>query len=417
MERFEAHVDQELKNIMQEELHRQQQTLVMIPSENYLSQDLVGFIGNILTNKYAEGYPGKRYYQGNEFADRVETLAIERAKDVFGAEHANVQPHSGSQANMAAYFAVLHPGGKIMAMDLSSGGHLTHGSGVNFSGKLYEVIPYGVNRQSELLDYDYLAELAEKTKPDLIVTGFTAYPRVIDFARFRAIADRAGALLMADISHIAGLVAAGVHPSPVPYADIVTSTTHKTMNGPRGAIILCKKQYAEAVDRAVFPGVQGGPMMNIIAAKAALFKSMAQPGFITYQENIVKNARKLAAELLARGLRLVSGGTDNHLILVDVGKLGLEGRKAAIALEEAGIEVNFNTIPYDTRPPATASGIRLGTPAITNRGMGEEEMTLIAEWIHAVLSDPDSARVKKQIRTRVARLCDRFPVYETGQYT
>lgn len=408
---YQATIDDEIRQLMNAELQRQRDTLIMIASENYLSEELVKFQGNVLTNKYAEGYPGKRYYQGNEFADKIEVLAIERAKALFGAEHANVQPHSGSQANMAAYMALIEHGDTVMAMDLKHGGHLTHGSPVNFSGKQYNMVHYTVEQGTEVIDYDRMAAIALEFRPKLIVTGATAYPRTIDFARWKEIADSVGAYLMADISHIAGLVAAGVHPSPFPHADIVTTTTHKTLDGPRGAIIMCKEQYAQAVDKAVFPGMQGGPLMHIIAAKAVILGFAKTDGYREYQRQVVKNAATLAAGLTAQGLRLVSGGTDNHLILLDVGVMGLTGKKAAVLLEQAGIEVNFNTIPYDERKPFISSGVRLGTPAVTNRGMKEPEMALIAEWYGRVLKNPKSPEVFAAVKAEIKTLCDKFPLY------
>jgi glycine hydroxymethyltransferase len=410
--RFNPIVDDELKGLVNKEIERQQTTLSMIPSENCLSEDVIHLLGNVLNNKYAEGYPANRYYQGCGVADQVEALAIARAKAAFGAEHANVQPHSGSGANMAAYFALLNDGDTIMAMDLKQGGHLTHGSKVNFSGRIYNIVHYSVDPQTEQIDYDQMMELAKQTKPRMIVTGATAYPRTIHFDRWQAIADAVGAYHLADISHIAGLVAAGVHPSPVPYADVVTFTTHKTLAGPRGAVILCKQKYAEAIDKSVFPGIQGGPLMHVIAAKAAVLGQVPTPSFKAYQEAIVANAKALAAELIARGYRLISGGTDNHLILMDLRPLDLTGKVVAAALEEAGIVLNMNTIPFDPKGPKTTSGIRFGTPILTNRGMGIDEMKKVAELMDKVIRHPDDAGVKASVREEVRALCAKFPIYE-----
>jgi glycine hydroxymethyltransferase len=366
--------------------------------------------GSVLTNKYAEGYPGARYYGGCEVVDVIEELARARAKALFGAEHANVQPHAGTQANMAAYFAVMDVGDTAMGLRLDQGGHLSHGLPVNFSGRLYHFVSYGVDRESETIDYDEMRRLAHEHRPKLIVTGATAYPRIIDFARCREIADEVGALLMVDMAHFAGLVAAGVHPSPVPYADIITSTTHKTLRGPRSAFILCREQYAKAIDRAVFPGLQGGPLMHVIAAKAVAFKEAMTDEFKAYGRQVVENAKVLAEELQQGGFRLVSGGTDTHLILVDVSVKNLSGKKAERLLDAAGITVNKNTIPYDPRPPAVGSGIRVGTPALTSRGMGPDEMRRIAAWITRVLDHPDDERVIATVRQEVAELAAQFPV-------
>ncbi|HHZ20452.1 MAG TPA: serine hydroxymethyltransferase [Firmicutes bacterium] len=409
--RFNPQVDPVLKDLLHEEIERQQTTLSMIPSENCLSSAVIKLLGNVFNNKYAEGYPGNRYYQGCGVADKVESLAIERAKAAFGAEHANVQPHSGSGANMAAYFALLNDGDTIMAMDLKQGGHLTHGSKVNFSGKVYNVVHYSVDPKTEQIDYDQMLQLARETKPRMIVTGATAYPRTIHFDKWQAIADEVGAYHLADISHIAGLVAAGVHPSPVPYADVVTFTTHKTLAGPRGAVILCKAKYADAIDKAVFPGLQGGPLMHVIAAKAAVLGEVTTPAFRGYQQAIVENARALADELLRRGYRLISGGTDNHLILLDLRPLDLTGKVVAAALEEAGIVLNMNTIPFDPKGPKTTSGIRFGTPILTNRGMGPAEMVQIADMMDRVIKNYDNAAIKAQVRQEVKELCARYPIY------
>jgi glycine hydroxymethyltransferase len=392
------------------ERRRQRLGLEMIASENYTSPAVMEAVGSVLTNKYAEGYPGNRYYGGCEFVDVVETLAIDRAKALFGAEHANVQPHAGAQANMAAYYALLEPGDTVMGLSLAQGGHLSHGLPVNFSGRYYNFVPYGVDRESETLDYEALAQTARECRPKLIVAGATAYSRTIDFARFRAVADEVGALLMVDMAHIAGLVAAGVHPSPLPHADIVTTTTHKTLRGPRGALILCREQYAKAVDRAVFPGLQGGPLMHVIAGKAIALKEAAQPAFRAYQEAVVGNAATLAEALQAGGLRVVSGGTDTHLLLVDLTPLSLSGKKAERILGEAAITVNKNAIPFDTRPPTITSGIRIGTPALTTRGMGAAEMKTIAGWILDVLKGGGEADVAARVRGQVEELCERFPV-------
>jgi glycine hydroxymethyltransferase len=402
--------DPEIAAAVHLEERRQRLKLEMIASENYCSAAILQAVGSVLTNKYAEGYPGHRYYGGCEFVDIAENLARDRAKELFGAEHANVQPHAGAQANMAAYFALLEPGDTAMGLNLSQGGHLTHGLPANFSGKLYNFVPYGVDRETEQLDYDAIQQTARECQPKLIVTGATAYPRTIDFQRFREIADEAGALLMVDMAHIAGLVAAGVHPSPVPFADIVTSTTHKTLRGPRSAFILCKEELAQRVDRAVFPGMQGGPLMHVIAAKAVAFHEAMQPEFREYQRRVIENARLLSDELERGGLRIVSGGTDTHLILVDVSSKGLSGRKAERALDNAGITVNKNTIPFDTRSPTVASGIRIGTPALTTRGFGADEMRQTARWIVEILENPDDADLSESVRQQVESLAEQFPV-------
>ncbi len=370
--------------------------------------------GSVLTNKYAEGYPGRRYYGGCEVVDRVESLAIERAKSLFGAEHANVQPHSGTSANMAVYFAMLRPGDTLLGLDLACGGHLTHGHRLSYSGRDFEVVAYGVDRASERIDYDEVQRLALEHRPKLIICGASAYSRTIDFARFREIADEAGALLMADMAHIAGLVAAGLHPSPVPHCDFVTSTTHKTLRGPRGGLILCREKYAKEVDRAVFPGVQGGPLMHVIAAKAVALGEAATAEFRAYQRGIVANTARLAAALAARGVRIVSGGTDNHLFLADVGARGLTGKQCETALDLAAITVNKNTIPYDPAPPLVASGIRIGTAAVTTRGMGTAEMEEIATLIGEVLDAPADEGRLAAVRDRVRALCRRFPLYDAA---
>ncbi len=389
---------------------REHEKIVLIASENYVSRAVLEAQGSIFTNKYAEGYPGRRYYGGCEYADIVENLAIERAKEIFGAEHVNVQPHSGSQANMAVYFSVLKPGDKILGMSLSHGGHLSHGASVNFSGALYQNVPYGVGKDG-LIDYDEIRSLAREHKPRMIVVGASAYSRKIDFIVFSEIAKEVGAYLMADIAHIAGLVAAGLHPSPVPYADFVTTTTHKTLRGPRGGMIMCKAEFAKAVDKMIFPGIQGGPLVHIIAAKAVALKEAMSEGFRLYQKAVIENARTLATELVREGFDIISGGTDNHLMLVDLTRKGITGKDAEQALDKAGITVNKNAIPYDQRPPAVTSGIRLGTPSITTRGMGTAEVVEIASLISAVINNskqPDAIAANAE---RVRKLCDRFPIY------
>ena len=403
--------DPEIAQAIAQEVERQRYYVNLIASENYASRAVLEALGSVMTNKYAEGYPGKRYYGGTEFVDVAERLAIERVCALFGAEHANVQPHAGAQANMAAYFAFLAPGDPILAMNLAHGGHLTHGSPVNFSGQLYTIIPYGVNEKTERIDYDAVARLAREHHPKLIVSGATAYPRTFDFPRLREISDEVGAVMMVDMAHIAGLVAGKAHPSPLPYADVVTSTTHKTLRGPRGGLILCREKYAQQVDKAVFPGTQGGPLMHCIAAKAVCFREAMSPAFRTYAARIVENARALGDELSRRGYHLISGGTDNHLVLVDVRSKGLTGRKAEKALEQAHIIVNKNMIPFDPEKPMTTSGIRIGTPAMTTRGMGPAEMGTIAGWIETVLSAPDDAGAIERVRRQVRELCASFPVY------
>ncbi len=391
------------------ERRRQQEGLEMIASENYTSPAVLAAQGSVLTNKYAEGYPGRRYYGGCEFVDQVERLAIERAKQLFGAEFANVQPHSGAQANMAVYFACLQPGDTILAMDLAHGGHLTHGMRLNFSGKLYRVVGYTVDPETERIDFDQVARLAREHRPKLIVAGASAYPRQIDFGRFAEIARQVEALLMVDMAHIAGLVAARLHPDPVPVADFVTSTTHKTLRGPRSGFILGKEQWGQKINQAVFPGTQGGPLMHVIAAKAVAFGEAMRPEFRQYARQIIMNAQTLAEELLRAGFRLVTGGTDNHLILVDVTPRGLTGKLAEKALERAGITVNKNLIPFDKRPPLDPSGLRIGTPALTTRGMKEAEMRQIARWIDEVLREPDNETVLSRVREQVRELCRQFP--------
>jgi glycine hydroxymethyltransferase len=402
--------DPEVADIIKREEMRQFTGIELIASENYVSTAVAETMANMMTNKYAEGLPGKRYYGGCEFVDQVEELAIERAKQLFGAEHANVQPHSGAQANAAAYLALLQPGDTVLGMALDQGGHLTHGSKVNFSGKLYNFVPYGVDRETEVIDYDELQRVAEEHHPKLIVAGFSAYSRRLDFARFREIADSVGALLMADIAHVAGLVVADLYPNPIPYCQVVTTTTHKTLRGPRGAIILCTNELASKIDKGVFPGTQGGPLMHIIAAKAVAFKEAASPEFRLYQRQVVDNAQALAGRLQEKGLRLVSGGTDNHLMLVDVRPLGVTGRDAEEALGAVHITVNKNGIPFDPEPPVRTSGIRLGTPAVTTRGFGTQEMHELGDLIHAAVSlrnDPDAVR---EIAGQATALATRFPL-------
>jgi len=405
-----AEVDSEIWVIIENERQRQRSGLEMIASENYASRAVLEAVGSVLTNKYAEGYPNKRYYNGCEFIDAAETLAIERAKKLFGAEHANVQPHSGSQANLAAYLALLQPGDTVLAMSLAQGGHLTHGAPVNLSGHLYKFVGYGVHPETETLDYDEIARLAETHRPRLIVAGATAYPRAIDFARMHQIARQIDARLMVDMAHIAGLVAARLHPDPIPYADVVTTTTHKTLRGPRGGMILCKNEFARAIDKAIFPGTQGGPLEHVIAGKAVALKEALQPSFVTYQKQVIANARALGEQLQARGLRLVSGGTDNHLLLVDLTRQKVSGKDAADALQQVGITCNKNLIPFDQASATVTSGIRLGTPALTTRGMGEDEMRQIADWIADVVTHIDNYGVYTRVRQAVEELAARFPV-------
>jgi glycine hydroxymethyltransferase len=407
-----AETDPEIAAAIRNETHRQADGLELIASENFVSRAVLEAAGSVMTNKYAEGYPGRRYYGGCEFVDVAESLAISRAKQLFGAEHANVQPHSGAQANMTVYFATVKPGDTVLGMNLAHGGHLTHGHPLNFSGKLYTIVPYGVRKDDERIDYDELERLAHEHKPAMIMVGASAYPRVIDFARIAAVARTVGAVMVVDMAHIAGLVAAGVHPSPVPHADVVTSTTHKTLRGPRAGLILCREQYAKDVDKALFPGVQGGPLMHIIAAKAVCFKEAMEPAFLAYQKQIVANAQALAKSLTSNGYRLVSGGTDNHLMLVDVFSKGVTGKVAEASLGKAGITVNKNAIPFDQNPPMVASGIRVGTPALTTRGMREAEMDQIGALIARVLAAPDDDRVIGTVKTEVEQLCKRFPLYD-----
>ncbi len=403
--------DPQIAAAIDNETRRQHEGLELIASENFVSEAVLEAAGSVFTNKYAEGYPGKRYYGGCEFTDVVENLARDRAKQLFGAEHANVQPHAGSQANMEAYAAVLQPGDTILGLNLAHGGHLTHGHHLNFSGKTYKIIPYGVTKESETIDYDELEKLAEKEKPKLIIGGGSAYPRIIDFARMRQIADKVGALYLVDMAHFAGLVAGGVHPSPVPHAHIVTSTTHKTLRGPRSGMILSKAEFAQAIDKVVFPGMQGGPLVHIMAAKAVCFHEAMQPDFRDYARQIVANAKVLAQTLADEGFRIISSGTDTHLMLVDVFSKGMLGSEAEKALGEAGITVNKNAIPFDTNPPLKPSGIRIGTPALTTRGMKEGEMRQIAHWIAEALLHRNDTAVLSKIRKQVLDLCGAFPLY------
>ena len=407
---FVAQRDREVARILESEAKRQASTIDLIASENHADRAIREAQACLMTDKYAEGYPGRRYYSGCGCVDEVEDLAVERAKKLFGAGHANVQSHSGTQANMAAYLALLEYGDTVMGMNLSHGGHLSHGSKVSFSGKWYRFIPYGVDRETEMLDYDEVEELAVEHQPRLIVAGASSYPRIIDFERFRRIADRVGAMLMVDMAHFAGIVAAGLYPSPVPHAQVVTSTTQKTMRGPRGGFILCNKDLATGIDAAVFPGTQGGPLMHAIAAKAVCFFEAMQPEFIDYQRAVLRNARALASELEKNGLRLVSGGTDNHLVLVDLSPMKITGRDAEEALESAGIIVNRNVIPFDTTPPRITGGIRLGTPAVTTRGFGVEEMKRIVSLVLQILSHLHDKSVEKQVRQEVEEMCQRFPI-------
>jgi glycine hydroxymethyltransferase len=403
--------DPEVFASIRREAERQQYNLELIASENIVSEAVLEAQGSILTNKYAEGYPGKRYYGGCEFVDEIESLAIARARELFSAEHANVQPHSGSQANMAVYFSQLAPGDTILAMNLSHGGHLTHGSPVNFSGKFFKIVPYGVRESDQRLDYEQLAALAREHRPKLIIAGYSAYPRTLDFAAFRAAADEVGAILMTDMAHFAGLVAAGIHPSPVPFSDFVTSTTHKTLRGPRGGLILCQERYAKAINSSIFPGNQGGPLMHVIAAKAVAFKEALAPEFKGYQRQIVANAKALASALMARGLRLLTGGTDVHLMMLDLRGSELTGKIAEETLDRARITVNKNTVPFDTRSPMVTSGVRIGTPAVTSRGMREPEMEHVADFIARALEHVGDTAALKAIGDDVASLCRRFPIY------
>jgi glycine hydroxymethyltransferase len=403
--------DPEVANAIRQETERQEYNLELIASENFVSEAVLEAQGSIFTNKYAEGYPGKRYYGGCHNADIVENLAIERAKQLFGADHANVQPHSGSQANMAVYFAALKPGDTVLGMNLSHGGHLTHGSPVNFSGRFFTIVPYGVNPETQRIDYEEVERLALEHKPKMIVVGASAYPRIIDFAAFRAIADKVGAVVMVDMAHIAGLVASGLHPNPVPYAEFVTTTTHKTLRGPRGGMILCREEFAKTLNSQIFPGIQGGPLVHAIAAKAVAFKEALTPEFKTYQEQIVKNAAALAQSLQGRGFKLVSGGTDNHLMLLDFSGTELTGKVAEEALDKAGITVNKNTVPFETRSPFVTSGVRIGTPAATSHGLKEAEMAQVADFIADVLADPTNDVKLAEIKGQVNALMSRFPLY------
>ena len=408
--------DPEIYDALMKEANRQEEHIELIASENFVSPAVLEAVGSVLTNKYAEGYPAKRYYGGCEFVDIAEQLAIDRAKQLFGAEYVNVQPHSGSQANFGAYFAVLQSGDTILGMNLSHGGHLTHGSPVNFSGKFFNVIPYGVTKDTETIDYDEVEKLAVENKPKLIIAGASAYPRAIDFAQFRKIADIVGAVLMVDMAHIAGLVAAGVHDNPVPYADIVTTTTHKTLRGPRGGMILAKAQYEKAINSQVFPGMQGGPLMHVIAGKAVAFKEALSDEFKAYQTQIVKNAKQLAETIKGRGFRIVSGGTDNHLVLIDVQSKGLTGKDCQVALDKANITTNKNTIPFETLSPFVTSGIRIGAPAVTTRGMKEKEMELIGNYIADVFENINDDNKIAEVKGKVKELCAAYPLYKGRLY-
>ncbi len=407
--------DPEIFEAIQKEIERERENIVLIASENYVSPSILEVQGSVLTNKYAEGYPGKRYYGGCEYADIVENLAIERAKELFGAEHVNVQPHSGTQANMAVYFSVLKPGDTILAMSLNHGGHLSHGAPVNFSGVFYKVATYGVHKETGYIDYEEERRIAIENRPAMIVAGASAYSRIIDFRVFSEIAKEVGAYFMADIAHIAGLVATGLHPSPVPYANFVTTTTHKTLKGPRGGMIMCKAEYARAIDRMVFPGIQGGPLVHVIAAKAVAFKEAMNREFKDYQIKVIKNAKKLAEELIKGGFKVISGGTDNHMMLIDLTNKGMKGKDAEEALGMTGITVNKNVVPYDEKPPAITSGIRLGTPCVTTRGMGEAEMVEMADIISSVIGNIHDTGVIKNLAKRVKTLCGNFPIYTEEQ--
>ncbi len=411
---FLRRTDPAVAEIIEAELLREKDGIELIASENAVSAAVLAAMGSVLTNKYAEGYPAKRYYGGCEVVDRAEDLARDRAKQLFGCDHANVQPHSGSQANMAVYFAFLKPGDTILAMDLSHGGHLTHGSPVNFSGQLYNVVHYGVTRDTETIDFDQVERLAAEHKPKMIVCGASAYPREIDAERFKEIADRHGAYLMFDIAHIAGLIAADLHKDPVPWCDFITTTTHKTLRGPRGGMVLCKEEYAKAIDKALFPGMQGGPLMHIIAAKAVAFEEALKPDFAGYQKRIIENAKVFGEALENKGFRCVSGGTDNHLLLLDLRERDITGKDLETALDKAGITVNKNTIPFETRSPFVTSGIRVGTPAVTTRGFGPEQMRQLADWMDQVASKPDDEKTLKRVREEVRQLCQEFPLY--GEY-
>lgn len=408
--------DREVALAMENELHRQQDKIELIASENFVSEPVLRALGSVLTNKYAEGYPGRRYYGGCEYVDVVENIARDRVKELFGADHANVQPHSGAQANMAVYFSVLKPGDKVLGMNLSHGGHLTHGSPVNFSGKLYDIAAYGVDEKTQRIDYDDVLAIAKREQPKMIVAGASAYPRIIDFERMRAIADEVGAYLMVDMAHIAGLIAAGLHPSPVPHAHFVTSTTHKTLRGPRGGLILCQAEFAKAIDKSIFPGVQGGPLMHVIAAKAVAFGEALKPEFTTYSKQVVANAKSLAEALANKGFTLISGGTDNHLVLIDVRNFDITGKEAEYRLDEVGITVNKNTIPFDPASPMVTSGVRIGTPAVTSRGMDEDAMRDIADIFYRVLSGEFTDAVRQAASAKVSALTEQFPLYEAISY-
>jgi glycine hydroxymethyltransferase len=406
-----AQFDPEITATIRQETERQEYSLEFIASENFVSERVLEAQGSVLTNKYAEGYPGKRYYGGCEFVDVAEQLAIDRAKELFGAEHVNVQAHSGSQANMAVYFATCQPGDTVLGMNLAHGGHLTHGSPVNFSGKLFNIVPYGVDPETGHIDYDEVERLAVEHRPKLIVVGASAYPRELDFEAFRRVADKVGAMIMVDMAHIAGLVAAGVHPNPVPHAEFVTTTTHKTLRGPRGGMILCREEFAKKLNSNIFPGIQGGPLMHVIAAKAVAFKEALSPEFKTYAEQVVKNAQALAGELISRGYKLVSGGTDNHLMLLDFTGTELTGKVAEETLEKAGLTVNKNAVPFDTRSPFVTSGIRIGTPATTTRGLKEDEMRQVGGWIDRALQNIENESELAKIRAEIKELCQKFPLY------
>ena len=404
--------DKDIYNLIEKELKRQQDGIELIASENIVSEAVMEAMGSYLTNKYAEGYPGKRYYGGCYVVDEIEQIAIDRAKELFGAEHANVQPHSGSQANMAVYFSVLEPGDTVLGMDLSHGGHLTHGSPVNFSGRLFHFVSYGVDKETEMIDYENVRKIALENKPKLIVAGASAYSRIIDFPKLREIADEVGALLMVDMAHIAGLVAAGVHPSPVPYCDFVTSTTHKTLRGPRGGLILCKEKYGKLIDKNIFPGMQGGPLMHVIAAKAVCFKEALEPSFKEYGAQVVKNCKRLAEELIKRDFKIVSGGTDNHVFLVDLHNKEVTGKETENLLDRVGITLNKNTVPNETRSPFVTSGVRIGTAAVTTRGFKEEDMVVIAEIIDEAIKNRENEEALEGLKKKVKALCDKYPLYE-----
>ena len=404
--------DKDIYNLIEKELKRQQDGIELIASENIVSEAVMEAMGSYLTNKYAEGYPGKRYYGGCHVVDEIEQIAIDRAKELFGAEYANVQPHSGSQANMAVYFSVLEPGDTVLGMDLSHGGHLTHGSPVNFSGRLFNFVSYGVDKETEMIDYENVRKIALENKPKLIVAGASAYSRIIDFAKLREIADEVGALLMVDMAHIAGLVAAGVHPSPVPYCDFVTSTTHKTLRGPRGGLILCKEKYGKLIDKNIFPGMQGGPLMHVIAAKAVCFKEALAPSFKEYGAQVVKNCKRLAEELIKRDFNIVSGGTDNHVFLVDLHNKEVTGKETENLLDRVGITLNKNTVPNETRSPFVTSGVRIGTAAVTTRGFKEEDMVVIAEIIDEAIKNRENEEALEGLKKKVKALCDKYPLYE-----